>query len=56
MVEIKTFIEIANNVNKVGKGGGGCTYPITYKHGFAGFLPSYLGELLVYHYYFHIRR
>ena len=37
MVEIKTFVEVAN-VNKVGKGGGGgggvCTYPITYKHGF----------------------
>ena len=48
MVEIKTFVEVANNVNKVregegegrgrgggggGGGGGGCTYPITYKHG-----------------------
>ena len=34
MVEIKTFVEVANNVNKVGKGeaeggGGWCTYPIT---------------------------
>ena len=35
MVEIKTFVEVANNVNKVGKGGGGGgTYPITYKQGF----------------------
>ena len=33
MVEIKTFVEVANNVNKV-EGGGGCTYSITYKYGF----------------------
>ena len=40
MVEIKTFLEVANNVNKVGKEEGVVlSYPITYKHGFAGFLP-----------------
>ena len=34
MVEIETFVEVSNNVNKVGKGAGSRTYPIIYKHGF----------------------
>ena len=28
------MLKLPINVNKVGKGGGGCTYPVTYKHGF----------------------
>ena len=41
--EIKTFVEVPNNVNKVSKGGGGCTYPVTYKHGFC-----WISEILTY--------
>ena len=51
MVEIKAFVEVSSNVSKIAMGEGGCTYPITYKHGFcAGFLPRRLAVLLVYHF------
>ena len=33
MVEIKAFVQVSNDVNKVEKGAG-CTYPIACKHGF----------------------
>ena len=55
MVKIKTFVEVANNVNKVGEGLY-LSYNISINMAFAGFLPRHLGVLLVYQFYFHIQR
>ena len=61
MVEIKTFSEVSNNVNRVGKGEGGegGRVLLILSHinmAFAGFLPCHLAVLLVHHLYFHIWR
>ena len=50
MVEVKTFVKVASNVNKVGKGG---LYLVLILYmSFARFLPHHFGVLLVYHSFF----
>ena len=53
MVEIKTFIEVTNNVNKVRKGKGVVLIIQHINMAFAGFLPCHSGVLLGYHFYLH---
>ena len=55
MVEIKTFLEVSNNVYKLERREEVVLILEHINMAFAGFLPCCLSVLLVYHFYFQIR-